>query len=171
MKMPRRPWYPPTKPRPDIFGLHHVTILAAAGESNAERRQRVAKVEAGVAADFKAAVHHLGVWVIAVPVAGSLVVGLMARYGSEKIRGHGIPEALEAILLRGSRIEPRVALLKPLSAAISIGSGGPFALAAARALVALDLPAEEIARRAMKIAADICIYTNENVVIESLESP
>ena len=50
----------------------------------------------------------------------------MARYGSERIRGHGIPEALEAILLRGSRIEPRVALLKPISAAISIGSGGPF---------------------------------------------
>jgi ATP-dependent HslUV protease subunit HslV len=52
---------------------------------------------------------------------------------------------------------------------IGIGSGGPFALAAARALLALDLPAEEIARRAMKIAADICIYTNDNVVIESLE--
>jgi len=50
----------------------------------------------------------------------------MARYGSERIRGHGIPEALEAILTRGSRVEPRVALLKPLSSAISIGSGGPF---------------------------------------------
>src|SRR5207244_3847949 len=61
-----------------------------------------------------------------VPVAGALIVGLMARYGSDRIRGHGIPEALEAILIRGSRIEPRVALLKPISAAISIGSGGPF---------------------------------------------
>ncbi len=73
-----------------------------------------------------AANHSLGAWVIAVPVAGSLVVGLMARYGSERIRGHGIPEAIEAILLRGSRVEPRVAILKPLSSALSIGSGGPF---------------------------------------------
>ena len=70
--------------------------------------------------------HHLGLWVVLVPVAGALVVGLMARFGSEKIRGHGIPEALEAILLGRSRIQPRVALLKPLSAAISIGTGGPF---------------------------------------------
>ena len=63
---------------------------------------------------------------IAVPVIGSLIVGLMARYGSEKIRGHGIPEAIEAILIGQSRIEPKVALLKPLSSAISIGTGGPF---------------------------------------------
>ncbi len=70
--------------------------------------------------------HHLGLWVVAVPVAGALVVGLMARFGSEKIRGHGIPEALEAILLGGSRIQLKVAILKPLSAAISIGTGGPF---------------------------------------------
>ena len=70
--------------------------------------------------------HHLGLWVVLVPVAGALVVGLMARFGSEKIRGHGIPEALEAILLGRSRIQPKVALLKPLSAAISIGTGGPF---------------------------------------------
>jgi H+/Cl- antiporter ClcA/predicted transcriptional regulator len=61
-----------------------------------------------------------------VPVAGALIVGLMARVGSEKIRGHGIPEALEAILLGGSRVQPKVAVLKPLSAAISIGTGGPF---------------------------------------------
>ena len=70
--------------------------------------------------------HQLGWWVILVPVAGALVIGLMARFGSEKIRGHGIPEALEAILLGRSRISPRVALLKPLSSAISIGTGGPF---------------------------------------------
>jgi len=69
---------------------------------------------------------HLGYWVIAVPVAGALIIGLMARYGSEKIRGHGIPEALEAILLGRSLINPRVAILKPLSSAISIGTGGPF---------------------------------------------
>jgi CIC family chloride channel protein len=70
--------------------------------------------------------NHLGVLVIFVPIAGALVIGLMARYGSERIRGHGIPEAIESILLKGSRIEPRVAVLKPISSAISIGSGGPF---------------------------------------------
>ena len=59
-------------------------------------------------------------------VAGALIIGVMARYGSERIRGHGIPEAIESILINGSRVEPRVAILKPLSAAISIGSGGPF---------------------------------------------
>jgi chloride channel protein, CIC family len=70
--------------------------------------------------------HRLGALVILVPVAGGLIVGLMARYGSERIRGHGIPEAIEAILINGSRVEPKVAVLKPVSAAISIGSGGPF---------------------------------------------
>ena len=70
--------------------------------------------------------HHLPLWSVAIPVLGSLVIGLMARYGSEKIRGHGIPEAIEAILIGRSRIEPKVALLKPLSSAISIGTGGPF---------------------------------------------
>jgi CIC family chloride channel protein len=70
--------------------------------------------------------HHLGPFVILVPVAGALIIGLLARYGSERIRGHGIPEAIEAILISGSRVEPKVALLKPLSSAISIGSGGPF---------------------------------------------
>ncbi len=70
--------------------------------------------------------HHLGVWAILVPVVGGLIIGLMARYGSERIRGHGIPEAIEAILLNGSRVQPKVAILKPISSAISIGSGGPF---------------------------------------------
>ena len=70
--------------------------------------------------------NHLGLAVIAVPVIGGLIVGLMARYGSDKIRGHGIPEAMEAILLRGARVEPRLAILKPISSAIAIGSGGPF---------------------------------------------
>lgn len=70
--------------------------------------------------------NHLGIFVILVPALGGLVIGLMARYGSERIRGHGIPEAIEAILINGSRMQPRVAILKPLSSAISIGSGGPF---------------------------------------------
>lgn len=70
--------------------------------------------------------NHLGLVAIAIPVIGSLIVGLMARYGSERIRGHGIPEAIESILMNGSRVHPRLAILKPISAAISIGSGGPF---------------------------------------------
>ncbi len=70
--------------------------------------------------------NHLGIYAVLVPIAGALLVGLVARYGSERIRGHGIPEAIESILLKGSRVQPRLALLKPLSAAISIGSGGPF---------------------------------------------
>ena len=69
---------------------------------------------------------HLGWWVTLIPVSGALIIGLMARYGSDRIRGHGIPEAIEAILINGSRVDPKVALLKPLSSAISIGSGGPF---------------------------------------------
>ena len=70
--------------------------------------------------------NHLGIYSVLVPVAGALIIGVMARYGSERIRGHGIPEAIESILLNGSRIEPKIALLKPISSAISIGSGGPF---------------------------------------------
>src|SRR6202167_1745374 len=70
--------------------------------------------------------NHLGWWALLVPVAGGMAIGLMARYGSERIRGHGIPEAIESILINGSRVEPKVAFLKPLSSAISIGSGGPF---------------------------------------------
>ncbi len=70
--------------------------------------------------------NRLGGLEVLVPVVGALVIGFMARYGSERIRGHGIPEAIESILINGSRVEPRVAFLKPLSSAISIGSGGPF---------------------------------------------
>ena len=70
--------------------------------------------------------NHLGWFAVLIPVAGGLVIGLMARYGSERIRGHGIPEALESILINGSKVQPRLAVLKPLSSAISIGSGGPF---------------------------------------------
>ena len=70
--------------------------------------------------------NHLGWFSVLVPIWGGLIVGFMARYGSERIRGHGIPEALESILIGGSKVEPRLAILKPLSSAISIGSGGPF---------------------------------------------
>ena len=65
-------------------------------------------------------------WMVLAPAIGGLIIGLMARFGSEKIRGHGIPEAIEAILIGGSRMQPKVAVLKPLSSAISIGTGGPF---------------------------------------------
>lgn len=70
--------------------------------------------------------HHWGAAAVAIPVLGGLVVGVMARFGSEQIRGHGIPEAMETILTGGSRVQPRLAILKPISSAISIGSGGPF---------------------------------------------
>ena len=69
---------------------------------------------------------HLGLWVIIIPVIGGIIVGVMAKYGSSKIKGHGIPEAMEAVLANRSRIEPRVAILKPIPAAIAIGTGGPF---------------------------------------------
>jgi CIC family chloride channel protein len=68
----------------------------------------------------------LGAASLAIPVGGGLIVGLMARFGSEQIRGHGIPEAMERILINGSRVQPRLAILKPVSSAISIGTGGPF---------------------------------------------
>jgi hypothetical protein len=70
--------------------------------------------------------NHLGAWVIVTPVIGGIIVGFMAKYGSPKIKGHGIPEAMEAVLINRSRIQPRVAILKPISAAIPIGTGGPF---------------------------------------------
>ena len=70
--------------------------------------------------------HHLGAWAVLVPVLGALVVGIMARYGSAAIRGHGIPEVMEKVLHGESRIPPRLLVLKPLSAAIAIGTGGPF---------------------------------------------
>jgi H+/Cl- antiporter ClcA/CBS domain-containing protein len=70
--------------------------------------------------------NHLGLWVIAIPVIGGIIVGFMARYGSAGIRGHGIPEAIEGIVANESRIPARITFLKPLSAAIAIGTGGPF---------------------------------------------
>ncbi len=77
--------------------------------------------------DFSSpAQNNLGPWVILIPIAGSIIVGFMAKYGSAGIRGHGIPEAMEQVLLNESRIQPRLTFLKPVSAAISIGTGGPF---------------------------------------------
>ena len=70
--------------------------------------------------------NQLGMWVIAVPIVGAIIVGIMARFGSAAIRGHGIPEAMEQILVNESKIKPIITFLKPISAAISIGTGGPF---------------------------------------------
>ena len=70
--------------------------------------------------------HTLGAWAVLIPAVGGLIVGLMARYGSDRIRGHGIPEAMEAILIGQSRMSAKVAVLKPVSSAIAIGTGGPF---------------------------------------------
>lgn len=78
------------------------------------------------AAPVSPAGSSLGYWMVLVPVIGGLLVGFMARFGSDKIRGHGIPEAIEAILLNRARVDPKIAILKPISAAIAIGTGGPF---------------------------------------------
>ncbi len=76
--------------------------------------------------EIEPAGHHLGWLAVFVPVIGGLIVGLIARFGSPKVRGHGMPEAVEVIVFQGGRVQPRVAILKPLATAISIGSGGPF---------------------------------------------
>jgi H+/Cl- antiporter ClcA len=70
--------------------------------------------------------HHHPALILLAPIAGGLVIGLLARYGSERIRGHGMPEAIEAILIGGSKVQPRVAILKPIASAVAIGTGGPF---------------------------------------------
>lgn len=78
-------------------------------------------------ADFHSpANNHLGLWVIVIPAIGGIIVGLMALYGSKAIRGHGIPEAMEQILVNKSKIKPAITFLKPVSSAIAIGTGGPF---------------------------------------------
>jgi H+/Cl- antiporter ClcA/CBS domain-containing protein len=102
----------------------------------------------------------LGLWTVLVPVAGSLIIGLMARYGSEKIRGHGIPEAIEAILLGRSRLDAKVAILKPLSSAVAIGTGGPFGAegpiimtgGAIGSLIAQMLPVSDNERKTLLVA-------------------
>ncbi|HEU4828075.1 MAG TPA: chloride channel protein [Gemmatimonadales bacterium] len=124
----------PSDPRSRIVVLSALALLvafaaAAAAEAlvaliafatNLFFHQRLSLHEASPAG------HSLGVGVIAIPVIGGLVVGAMARFGSAAIRGHGIPEAMERVLHGESRISPRVTLLKPVSAAIAIGTGGPF---------------------------------------------
>jgi H+/Cl- antiporter ClcA/predicted transcriptional regulator len=72
------------------------------------------------------AYNHLGLWVILIPAIGGILVGIMALYGSKAIRGHGIPEAMEQILINQSKIKPVITFLKPVSSAIAIGTGGPF---------------------------------------------
>ena len=102
----------------------------------------------------------LGVAAVVVPVIGALIVGLMARYGSDKIRGHGIPEAIEAILLGRSRLDLKVAILKPLSSAIAIGTGGPFGAegpiimtgGAIGSLIAQLLPVSDSERKTLLVA-------------------
>ncbi|PJX22057.1 chloride channel protein [Advenella sp. S44] len=102
----------------------------------------------------------LGLWAVGIPVIGSLLIGLIARYGSEKIRGHGIPEAIEAILLGRSRLDAKVAVLKPLSSAIAIGTGGPFGAegpiimtgGAIGSLIAQALPVSDNERKTLLVA-------------------
>ncbi len=102
----------------------------------------------------------LGPVAVIVPVIGSLIVGLMARYGTDKIRGHGIPEAIEAILLGRSRLDVKVAILKPLSSAIAIGTGGPFGAegpiimtgGAVGSLIAQMLPVSDAERKTLLVA-------------------
>ncbi len=98
------------------------------------------------------AARHNAALLLLAPVAGGLIVGLMARFGSEKIRGHGMPEAIEAILIGGSRVQPRVAVLKPVSAAISIGSGGPFG--AEGPIIMTGGAVGSILAQALKLSAD-----------------
>lgn len=111
-------------------------------------------------ADLKLGTSPLGPFAILIPVVGALIIGLMARYGSEKIRGHGIPEAIEAILLGRSRLDLKVAILKPLSSAISIGTGGPFGAegpiimtgGAIGSLIAQLLPVSDNERKTLLVA-------------------
>ncbi|MER8448634.1 chloride channel protein [Mesorhizobium sp. M1428] len=111
-------------------------------------------------ADLKLQDTPLGYAAVFVPVIGALIIGVMARFGSEKIRGHGIPEAIEAILLGRSRLDAKVAILKPLSSAVSIGTGGPFGAegpiimtgGAIGSLIAQMLPVSDNERKTLLVA-------------------
>lgn len=114
-------------------------------------------------ADLSPAQHTLGAWVVAIPVLGGLVVGLIARFGTEAIRGHGIPEAIEAILFKHSAMSPKVAVLKPLASGIAIGSGGPFGAegpiimtgGALGSLIAQHVPVTSAERKALLVAGAV----------------
>jgi chloride channel protein, CIC family len=111
-------------------------------------------------AEVDLATARFGLGTVFIPVAGAFVIGLMARFGSEKIRGHGIPEAIEAILLGRSRLSAKVAILKPLSSAIAIGTGGPFGAegpiimtgGAIGSLIAQALPVSDSERKTLLVA-------------------
>lgn len=142
-------------------------VVATAGVGAGILLMKLIKLATNVAyfgqfteADLHLANTPLGLFAVAVPVIGALIIGLMARYGSEKIRGHGIPEALEAILLGRSRLDVKVAILKPLSSAISIGTGGPFGAegpvimtgGAIGSLIAQALPVSDAERKTLLVA-------------------
>jgi H+/Cl- antiporter ClcA len=102
----------------------------------------------------------LGWLVVFIPIAGSIIVGLMARYGTDQIRGHGLPEAIEAILLGRSRLNAKVAILKPVSSSIVIGTGGPFGAegpiimtgGAIGSLIAQCLPVSDVERKTLLVS-------------------
>jgi ATP-dependent HslUV protease, peptidase subunit HslV len=160
-----------------IAGDGQVTAGATVMKSNARKVRRLAKGDvivgfAGATADAFALSERLESKIEQYP-------GNLTRACVELAKDWRTDRALRRLEAMMAVADAKVSLIlsgtgdvvEPEDGLIGIGSGGPFALAAARALIATDLSAEEIARRAMKIAADICIYTNENVVIESLESP
>jgi H+/Cl- antiporter ClcA len=101
-------------------GVAYVLVWLIGAITNLAYYQRIST------ALISPAANHLGLWAVLIPIAGGLAVGAMARFGSEKIRGHGIPEAMEAILIGESRMDAKVAFLKPIASALCIGTGGPF---------------------------------------------
>ena len=102
------------------FGVAELLIRAITFVTNLAFYQRLSLAPASPVG------HPLGYYVVAVPVIGAIIVGLMARFGSRAIRGHGIPEAMEQILTNDSKIPLKMTFLKPASAAVAIGTGGPF---------------------------------------------
>jgi H+/Cl- antiporter ClcA len=118
-------------------------------------------------ADLSPADNTLGAWVILVPAVGGLIIGLIARFGTEAVRGHGIPEAIEAILFKNSAMSPKVAVLKPLASGIAIGSGGPFGAegpiimtgGAIGSLVAQHFPMTGAERKSLLVAGAVAGMT------------
>jgi ATP-dependent HslUV protease subunit HslV len=159
-----------------VAGDGQVTAGATVMKSNARKVRRIGKGDvlvgfAGATADAFALVERLESKIEQHP-------GNLARACVELAKDWRTDRALRRLEAMLAVADARTSLIlsgtgdvvEPEDSLIGIGSGGPFALAAAKALLALDLPAEEIARRALKIAADICIYTNDSVVIESLDT-